>query len=103
VSISQWTPGPWRLLRRIAAFAVGLLLGCTAAAAWAGVDQTGRITDSTAIDGSSSVVYGEAFNARPGTCVLYANLVVTVTGSRQVEGGVLRCDGATIDGTCHND
>lgn len=67
----------------------------------AGVNQSGRQTGSSSIDGSYARLQGHAFNASSGQCVLYSTLSFNSTGSgRMVQSGIVRCNGAIIDGTC---
>ncbi|GAA3669166.1 hypothetical protein GCM10022237_31320 [Nocardioides ginsengisoli] len=86
------------------AFAIGLVLGSAATAAWAGVDQTGRYTDVTDVDGTSAMITAESFSTPPNACVVYAALVVAGGPSpRQLEAGFLRCRNVLIDQKCRND
>ena len=81
----------------LAAFMCGF--GCTAAVASV-VGQHGRRTDSAVIDGTASGVIGNSFNPRSGQCVLYSILIYNESDPHMVETGLVRCTGATIDGTC---
>jgi hypothetical protein len=82
--------------------AIGVLLAqwFGAAAADAAVDHDGRWTGTSAADGSYAQVYGNGFSANSGQCVIYAALSFDDTASRQIESGLVRCNGANIDGTC---
>lgn len=104
-------PPPTEVLRRVKRRAAGryALTGCCLAviggillapvSASAAYDQDGRRTGSTSIDGSYAEVTGNGFSAVSGHCVLYATLSSDSTASRQVESGVLRCNGGTLDPT----
>ncbi len=78
-----------------------LTISAVALPASAEVDQDGRRTASTAVDGTSAVIYGNGFSATASQCALYAVLVYDSEGTdHMVEAGLVRCNGASIDGTC---
>lgn len=82
----------------VCALSVGLVLGT---AAWAGVDQDGRQTDSNSVDGTYAYIVGNGFYTPSNACTLYA---ILVNGdNRQVETGLLRCVNTTVDGSCYDD
>ena len=95
-----WGRGPVSRLVKLAFALVPALLFVTAAPAMAGLDQDGRKTGTTAADGSYSRLVGNGFSATSGQCVLYAALSYDSTSDRQIESGLVRCNGAAIDGTC---
>jgi hypothetical protein len=67
----------------------------------ANFDQSGRITDSLSVDATAAGVIGNSFNPLSGQCVLYAIVLTDGTSDRQVETGIMRCDGLTLGhGTC---
>lgn len=65
-----------------------------------GLDQDGRRTGSTSVDGSYAQVVGNGFSAVNNQCVLYSALSYDSTAPRQIESGLARCNNWTIDGTC---
>lgn len=73
----------------------GVLIAPTAA--MASVDQDGRKTGSTTIDGSYAQVTGNGFSANSSQCVLYSTLSYDSTAPRQVESGIDRCNGINLD------
>ena len=86
--------------------AVGLtiwlaLVGASLSPVSAGVDQDGRHSNASNVDGTFTRLQGHTFNPTSGQCVLYSVLSFDSTGTqRQVESGIVKCSGATIDGTC---
>lgn len=83
----------------LAVVASGALGGVNSADA--AYDQEGRRTGTAAADGSYAEIAGNGFPARSGQCVLYAALTTDFDGTqRQIESGLVRCNGANIDGTC---
>jgi hypothetical protein len=76
------------------------LLVFSAGPVYANADQEGRQAGTSTSDGSYAQVVGNGFSANPGQCVIYSAVSTDVTSSRQVEAGVVRCNGATLDGTC---
>ncbi|MDQ6523055.1 hypothetical protein RB608_05560 [Nocardioides sp. LHD-245] len=88
--------------RRFLLLALGFAIGSLAVSAWA-LSQNGRETNSDAVNGSKIAIIGQSFHVPSGGCVVYSHLVSKWSPGKHVEAGQLRCDGATIDGTCHND
>ena len=91
--------------RKVVWSSVGLAIwlvvaGASLSPASAGLDQDGRYSDSSHVDGSYARLQGHSFNPSSGQCVLYSTLSYDATAGRQVESGIVRCSGATIDGTC---
>ncbi len=82
----------------LCALALGLVLGTVA---WAGIDQDGRQTDSNSVDGTYADIVGNGFYTPNNACTLYS--ILLFGNGRMVETGLLRCVGATIDGTCYDD
>jgi len=66
----------------------------------AGLDQDGRETGSSHVDGSFARLQGDSYHPSSNQCVLYSTLSYDSTAGRQVESGLVRCSGASIDGTC---
>lgn len=89
-----------RGVTRLSAVALGLALGFGSAAAFASVDQDGRFTSTTNVDGTTVDITPSSFNAASGQCVLYSVLLYDNSSPRHVETGVVGCNGANIDGTC---
>lgn len=72
-----------------------------ASAASASIDQDGRVSGSTSVDGSYAQVIGNSFDETADQCVLYSVLSYDSTAPRQLESGLVRCSyPATIDGSC---
>ena len=90
----------WTTLRRALALLMGFAVGTTVVSAWA-LSQNGLESTNTNVSGSTISIVGDSFSAPSGECVLYSHLVSSP--SKHVEAGQLRCNGATIDGTCLND
>lgn len=93
-----------RLITCIGSFLLGYL-SVISSPAWAGVAWDGRKTGSNAVDGITGEVLGHTFYAPYHACVIYSHVIVAdrLDGtSRQVEAGLVRCDTATIDGSCHD-
>lgn len=72
----------------------------TVAIAWGGVDQSGRVSNASTVDGTQGYVRGDGFSAPQNTCVLYSLLTADLTANVHIESGVVRCNNITIDGTC---
>lgn len=80
---------------------VAVLLGGLLSAAIADVDQDGRRTASTSVDGSFVRLEGNGFSPANNQCVIYGVLSYDSSAPRQIESGLVRCDsGTSIDGTC---
>ena len=92
---SKWT---WCLI----AMAMSVLLGGLLSPANADVNQDGRRTASTTVDGSYSRLEGNGFGPSNNQCVIYSTLSFNSSGSqRMIQSGLVRCDtGTSIDGTC---
>jgi len=73
-----------------------------ASQASAAVDQDGRDTAVTTVDGSYARVIGNSFNQTSNQCVVYSVLSFDSTGTqRQLEAGLVRCHGGGLDnGSC---
>ncbi|MCW2786038.1 MAG: hypothetical protein JWP74_2555 [Marmoricola sp.] len=94
---------PDRRLYSVIALLLTVLFAPTfMATAGAADDQEGRRTGTSAADGSYAEIFGNGFSATSGQCVLYSVLTVDLTAHRQIQSGLARCDGANIDGTCHD-
>lgn len=66
-------------------------------------NQGGRRTrNETNFEGTSANLTPHSFNPDSGHCVLQSVLAYDFSADRQLETGSVRCDGATIDGTCHS-
>lgn len=83
----------------VAIFAVVFV--ATAGAAMA-VVQSGRHSAWKSFDGVVAHIEGESFHPDAGDCVLYSTLAYDPTDYRQLETGLVRCNGTSIDGTCNN-
>jgi hypothetical protein len=86
-----------KVLICVATFATGF--GCTTAFA-VYYDQSGRLTNSQSIDATTGGIIGNSSNARPGQCVMYSMLITNGSNPRQVQTGLVRCDGTPLAGTC---
>jgi len=89
-----------KLLLRVLGCVVAFALGLGSTVAFAAVGQDGRRTSSNAVDGTTSGVRGDSFTMRTNQCVLYSILMYNETSPHMVETGLVRCNAATIDGTC---
>lgn len=92
-----------RVVTRLSAVALGLSLGLGGTVAFASTglyDQEGRVTSTTNLEGATVDITPSSFNAASGQCVLYSLVMFDSSSSRQVETGVLGCNGQTIDGSC---
>jgi len=89
-----------RGVRLLSALALGLALGFGSTAAFASVDQDGRETSGTNLDGATVTITPNSYNPASSQCVVYSILLYDNTSPRQLETGVIGCNGATIDGTC---
>ena len=80
------------------------VLVLSAAGAFAdAAEQGGRHSSLTAnTDGYRASVRGDAFNPMSGGCIIFAVLEWSPSAYRQVEAGLVRCQNASIDGTCNN-
>ena len=78
-----------------------VLAGAALSPVSAGLSQDGRNSNAHNVDGSFARLQGHTFNPTTGQCVLYSVLSFDATGTqRQVESGIVKCNQATIDGTC---
>jgi hypothetical protein len=77
-----------------------LAIGAILSPASAGLDQDGRFSNAHNVDGTYTRLQGHTFDPRSGQCVLYSVLTFDSTSSRQVESGIVKCLGTSIDGTC---
>lgn len=89
-----------RGVTRLCAVALGLTLGFGSTAAFALVDQDGRVTSTTNVDGATVNITPSSFNAASTQCVIYSVLLYDNSSPRHIETGVVGCNGANIDGTC---
>lgn len=90
-----------RVVRSSVALSIWLVaIGAVLSPASAGLDQDGRYSNTHNVDGSYTRLQGHTFNPTSGQCVLYSVLSYDSTAGRQVESGIVRCNGASIDGTC---
>jgi hypothetical protein len=64
------------------------------------VDQDGRYSNAHNVDGSYVRLQGHSFNPTSGQCVLYSTLSFDLTAHKQVESGIVTCNGQSIDETC---
>lgn len=64
------------------------------------IAQDGRKSGSSTSDGSYARLVGNGFSPKAGQCVIYSAISADFTSRRQVEAGVVRCSGMTIDKTC---
>lgn len=64
------------------------------------VNQDGRRTASTTVDGSFVHVVGNSFSPNSDQCVLYSTLSYDGTNDRMIQAGLVRCDGVMLTGTC---
>jgi hypothetical protein len=78
------------------------LVGASLSPVSAGVDQDGRYSNASNVDGSFTRLKGNTFNPTSGQCVLYSVLSFDskAGAQRQIESGIVKCNGASIDGTC---
>lgn len=88
------------LLRRLTIVVMATALSVSTSAAYGAVDQEGKQTSITSVDGTTGDITPNSFNPASSQCDLYSILIFDATTSRQVETGLARCSGATIDGTC---
>ena len=89
-----------RGVARLSAVALSLVLGFGSTAAFAQVDQDGRQTSTSNVDGAVVYITPNSFNAASNQCVVYSLLLYDWSSPRHVETGVISCNNATIDGTC---
>lgn len=97
----------WQRTGVVLAAGVGLVsTGALVSPANAGYDQEGRTAGNHSVDGSYSRLQGNGFSANNHQCVIYSAISEDFTSNgtphRQLESGLVRCNNATIDGTCHN-
>lgn len=94
----------WHLVRLrtvavpFAVAALAIVLGAVAASA---LVQGGRHTNnSTANAGTSVSIAGVSFSPGSGHCIAYSTLAFSAVNNKQVESGVVRCNGTSVDGSC---
>lgn len=66
----------------------------------AGYNQSGRRTGSSSVDGSYVRLQGHVFHPSSDQCVLYSTLSADLTAFRQIQSGIVSCNGASLTGTC---
>jgi hypothetical protein len=79
-----------------------LALALAEGVALGSADQSGRYSASHSYDGVKAQVEGDSFNVDSGHCLVYTILVFQDADNRQMEGGLVRCDNATVDGSCNS-
>lgn len=60
----------------------------------------GRQSGSSSADGSYAQIVGNGFSPNPGQCVIYSTSSKNYTQYRQIQVGLLRCNGINLAGTC---
>jgi hypothetical protein len=90
-----------KVVRSSLGLAVWLIfVGALISPVLAGTNQSGRQTGSSSVDGSYARLQGHAFHPSSGQCVLYSTLSADFTTLRQIQSGIVRCDGGPLGGSC---
>ncbi|MEN9711088.1 MAG: hypothetical protein RL441_1080 [Actinomycetota bacterium] len=92
------------MIRGLAISFVALAIGVLGqTGAFAGIDQEGYRSSSLSVDGTTAILTPHSFHPWAGHCALYSVLILDWTQPRQMETGLVKCSGSTLDGVCTSD
>lgn len=68
--------------------------------AFSDAEQGLRFSTAVTVDGSFVQIHDPVFGPDNGSCVVYVATLTDPASFRQVESGVVRCNGTSLDGSC---